>query len=78
MSLIRSMARLIHKKEPSALAKRLSITIVRSSPFGRMVATATDMETGEPFNFDAGALYGHNEYDVGNWRPLSSRVYERN
>jgi fructosamine-3-kinase len=41
--------------------------------------TATDMETGEPFIFDAGSFYGHNEYDVGNWRAprhrLSSRVY---
>jgi protein-ribulosamine 3-kinase len=44
--------------------------------------TATDMETGEPFIFDAGSFYGHNEYDVGNWRAprhrLSSRVYMEN
>jgi protein-ribulosamine 3-kinase len=44
--------------------------------------TATDMETGEPFIFDAGSFYGHNEYDVGNWRAprhrLSSKVYMRN
>jgi fructosamine-3-kinase len=44
--------------------------------------TATDMATGEPFLFDAGSFYGHNEYDVGNWRAprhrLSSRVYVRN
>ncbi|KAJ5958774.1 uncharacterized protein N7479_005924 [Penicillium vulpinum] len=41
--------------------------------------TATDMETGEPFVFDAGSFYGHNEYDVGDWRAprhrLSSKVY---
>jgi protein-ribulosamine 3-kinase len=44
--------------------------------------TATDMEMGEPFIFDAGSFYGHNEYDVGNWRAfchrLSSKVYMRN
>ena len=44
--------------------------------------TATDMETGEPFVFDAGSFYGHNEYETGNWRAprhrLSSRVYMRN
>jgi protein-ribulosamine 3-kinase len=44
--------------------------------------TATDMETGEPFIFDAGSFYGHNEYDIGNWRAprhrLSSKVYVRN
>jgi protein-ribulosamine 3-kinase len=44
--------------------------------------TGTDMETGEPFVFDAGSFYGHNEYETGNWRAprhrLSSRVYMRN
>ena len=44
--------------------------------------TATDIETGEPFIFDASSFYGHNEYDVGNWRAprhrLSSEVYMRN
>ncbi|OXV05677.1 hypothetical protein Egran_06556 [Elaphomyces granulatus] len=33
---------------------------------------------GEPFVFDAGSFYGHNEYDVGNWRaPRLSLVYMR-
>jgi hypothetical protein len=40
------------------------------------------MENGEPFVFDAGSFYGHNEYDIGNWRAprhrLSSKVYVRN
>ncbi|EPE34169.1 hypothetical protein GLAREA_07182 [Glarea lozoyensis ATCC 20868] len=44
--------------------------------------TATDMESGEPFVFDAGSFYGHNEYDVGNWRAprhrLSKDVYMKN
>jgi protein-ribulosamine 3-kinase len=44
--------------------------------------TATDMATGEPFIFDAGSFYGHNEYDIGNWRAarhrLSNRAYVRN
>ena len=44
--------------------------------------TATDMETGQPFVFDAGSFYGHNEYETGNWRAprhrLSSRLYMRN
>jgi fructosamine-3-kinase len=44
--------------------------------------TATDMENGEPCVFDAGSFYGHNEYDIGNWRAprhrLSSKVYVRN
>ncbi|KAL2068550.1 hypothetical protein VTL71DRAFT_14887 [Oculimacula yallundae] len=44
--------------------------------------TATNMENGEPFIFDAGSFYGHNEYDVGNWRAprhrLSSGVYMKN
>ncbi|PGH02301.1 hypothetical protein GX51_04742 [Blastomyces parvus] len=43
--------------------------------------TATDMETGEPFIFDAGSFYGHNEYDIGNWRAprhrLSKEAYIR-
>jgi protein-ribulosamine 3-kinase len=41
--------------------------------------TATDMDTGEPFIFDAGSFYAHNEYEIGNWRAprhrLSNRVY---
>ncbi|KAF2652417.1 hypothetical protein K491DRAFT_706427 [Lophiostoma macrostomum CBS 122681] len=44
--------------------------------------TATDAETGEPFIFDAGSFYAHNEYDIGNWRSarhrLSNRVYVDN
>jgi protein-ribulosamine 3-kinase len=44
--------------------------------------TATDMVTGEPFVFDAGSFYAHNEYEIGNWRAarhrLSNRVYVRN
>jgi fructosamine-3-kinase len=41
--------------------------------------TATDMDTGELFVFDAGSFYAHNEYEIGNWRArrhrLSDRVY---
>ncbi|CAJ2512635.1 Uu.00g007540.m01.CDS01 [Anthostomella pinea] len=44
--------------------------------------TATDMEIGEPFAFDAGAFYAHNEYELGNWRAarnkLSARIYVDN
>lgn len=44
--------------------------------------TATDMNTGEPFVFDAGSFYGHNEYEIGNWRAarhrLSNKMYVRN
>lgn len=44
--------------------------------------TATDMDTGQPFIFDAGSFYGHNEYEIGNWRAarhrLSDKVYVRN
>ncbi|KAI1149629.1 Fructosamine kinase-domain-containing protein [Nemania diffusa] len=40
---------------------------------------AEDMNTGEPFAFDAGSLYAHNEYEIGYWRPprhrLSSSMY---
>ncbi len=43
--------------------------------------TATDMNTGEPFVFDACSFYGHNEYDTGNWRAprhrLSNKAYIR-
>ena len=42
---------------------------------------ATDMATGEPFAFDAGSLYAHNEYEIGYWRPprhrLSNKAYIR-
>lgn len=38
--------------------------------------------TGEAFVFDVCSFYGHNEYDIGNWRAprhrLSSKVYVRN
>lgn len=44
--------------------------------------TATDMNTGEPFVFDAGSFYAHNEYETGNWRAarhrLSNKSYVRN
>lgn len=44
--------------------------------------TATDMNTGEPFVFDAGAMYAHNEYELGNWRAprhrLSNKSYVEN
>jgi fructosamine-3-kinase len=44
--------------------------------------TATDMTTGEPFVFDAGSFYAHNEYEIGNWRAvrhrLSAAVYVKN
>ncbi|KAK3305582.1 Fructosamine kinase-domain-containing protein [Chaetomium strumarium] len=36
--------------------------------------TATDMATGEPFTFDAGSFYGHNEYEIGNWRAARHRL----
>lgn len=42
---------------------------------------ATDMASGEPFAFDAGSLYAHNEYEIGYWRPprhrLSNKAYAR-
>ena len=41
--------------------------------------TATDMETGEPFMFDAASFYAHNEYEMGNWRghryKLSNKIF---
>ena len=36
--------------------------------------TATDMSTGEPFVFDAGSMYAHNEYELGNWRAARHRL----
>lgn len=36
--------------------------------------TATDMNTGEPFIFDAGSFYAHNEYELGNWRAARHRL----
>ncbi|KAF2268373.1 hypothetical protein CC78DRAFT_589447 [Lojkania enalia] len=42
---------------------------------------ADDMNTGEPFVFDASLLYAHNEYEIGYWRlprhRLSNRTYVR-
>lgn len=44
--------------------------------------TATDVETGGPFFFDAGSFYAHNEYELGDWRPprhrLSNKSYVEN
>ncbi|KAH8601335.1 Fructosamine kinase-domain-containing protein [Bisporella sp. PMI_857] len=36
--------------------------------------TATDLETGEPFIFDSGAFYGHNEFELGTWRTPLHRL----
>lgn len=36
--------------------------------------TAIDMNTGEAFVFDVCSLYGHNEYDTGNWRAPRHRL----
>ncbi|EAQ85348.1 hypothetical protein CHGG_09362 [Chaetomium globosum CBS 148.51] len=36
--------------------------------------TATDMATGEPFIYDGGSFYGHNEYEIGNWRAARHRL----
>ncbi len=36
--------------------------------------TATDAATGEPFIFDAGSFYAHNEYEIGNWRAVRHRL----
>jgi fructosamine-3-kinase len=35
---------------------------------------AADMVTGEPFIFDAGSFYAHNEYEIGNWRAVRHRL----
>lgn len=44
--------------------------------------SATDMNTGEPFVFDPGCMYAHNEYEIGDWRAprhrLSNQSYIRN
>lgn len=43
--------------------------------------TAMDARTGEAFVFDVCSFYGHNEYDIGNWRAqrhrLSDKAYTR-
>lgn len=36
--------------------------------------TATDVRTGEPFIFDPGSMYAHNEYETGNWRTVRHRL----
>lgn len=36
--------------------------------------TATNTDTGEPFIFDAGSFYAHNEYEIGNWRAARHRL----
>jgi fructosamine-3-kinase len=36
--------------------------------------TATDDANGEPFVFDAGSFYAHNEYEIGNWRAVRHRL----
>jgi len=36
--------------------------------------TATDMRTGEPFIFDPGSMYAHNEFETGNWRAARHRL----
>jgi protein-ribulosamine 3-kinase len=44
--------------------------------------TAMDMKTGEAFVFDVCSFFGHNEYDIGNWRAprhqLSTFAYIKN
>ncbi|TQS31752.1 hypothetical protein Golomagni_07957, partial [Golovinomyces magnicellulatus] len=35
--------------------------------------TSTNCQTGEPLLFDSAAFYGHNEYELGNWRPVRNR-----
>lgn len=39
--------------------------------------TATDNKTGDAFIFDACSFYGHNEYDIGNWRAPRHRLSEK-
>ncbi|KAF2962994.1 hypothetical protein GQX73_g10578 [Xylaria multiplex] len=39
--------------------------------------TATDIDTGEPFIFDASSFYGHNEYEMGNWRAARHRLSDK-
>lgn len=36
--------------------------------------TALDAKTGEAFVFDMCSFYGHNEYDIGNWRAPRHRL----
>ncbi|KAH3963557.1 hypothetical protein HBI56_235300 [Parastagonospora nodorum] len=41
--------------------------------------TATDVQTGQSFIFDAASFYAHNEYELGDWRAnrhlLNDRIY---
>lgn len=39
--------------------------------------TALDAKTGEAFVFDMCSFYGHNEYDIGNWRAPRHRVSDK-
>ena len=36
--------------------------------------TATDTSIEEPFVLDAGSMYAHNEYEIGNWRAARHRL----
>ena len=54
------------------------------SPLGSIVLfqmisgdTAMDQRTGDPFVFDACSIYGHNDYDTGNWRALRHRLSDK-
>lgn len=38
--------------------------------------SCTNLNTGSTVIFDASAFYGHNEYEMGNWRPIRSRFNE--
>ena len=38
---------------------------------------ADDINTGELFTFDAGPLYAHNEYEIGDWNPPRHRLSKR-
>ena len=38
---------------------------------------ATDMHTDEPFVFNAGSMYAHNEYELGNWRAPRHRLSDK-
>jgi protein-ribulosamine 3-kinase len=39
--------------------------------------TALDAKTGEACVFDVCSFYGHNEYDIGNWRAPRHRLSDR-
>ena len=46
----------------------------RSSQLMKIGNKALDSRTGEAFVFNACSFYGHNEYDIGNWRAPRHRV----